>query len=132
VKDEKIIVLFDGVCNLCSGWVQLIIRNDTKDIFRFATLQSETGKKLLANSNLSEIPESVLVMENGKYYFHSSAALRISIHLKGLWKLMVVFYIFPPFIRDAIYNLIARNRYRWFGKKETCMAPDDNIKAKFL
>jgi predicted DCC family thiol-disulfide oxidoreductase YuxK len=129
----KLIVLFDGVCNFCNRWVQLIIKNDKKNIFRFAPLQSEAGKRLLAESNSSKgSPESVVLIENGKYYFHSSAALRIFSHLSGLWKLMMVFYIVPPFIRDAAYHFIARNRYRWFGKRETCMVPDEKDKSKFI
>ena len=128
----KLIVLFDGVCNFCNAWVNLIIRNDNKDLFRFAALKSEAGRKLLADSDAELNSESVVLIENGKYYFHSSAALRISLHLKGVWKLMAVFYILPVFIRDGIYNFIARNRYRWFGKKETCMVPDEKIKSKFI
>jgi predicted DCC family thiol-disulfide oxidoreductase YuxK len=127
----KLIVLFDGVCNFCNVWVQLIIRNDRKDIFRFASLQSEAGKKLL-DAALIPASESVVLIENGKYYFHSSAALRISSHLNGWWKLILVFYIFPKFIRDAAYNFVARNRYKWFGKGETCAVPGEKVRHKFL
>jgi predicted DCC family thiol-disulfide oxidoreductase YuxK len=129
--DGKLIVLFDGICNFCNAWVRLIIRDDRKDIFRFASLQSETGKKLL---DAAHIPasESVVLIENGKYYFHSSAALLIASHLTGWWKLMLVFYILPKFIRDTAYNLIARNRYKWFGKREDCMMPGEKIRNKFL
>jgi predicted DCC family thiol-disulfide oxidoreductase YuxK len=128
---DKIIVLFDGVCNFCNAWVQLIIRYDKKDRFRFASLQSEVGQELLKKSGV-DAPESVVVIENGKYYFHSSAALRISRHLDGFWKLMIVFYILPKFIRDRAYNILARNRYKWFGKRDTCMVPDEKIKSRFL
>ena len=133
MNDKKLIVLFDGVCNFCNSWVQLIIRNDRKNIFQFAAMQSETGKRLLSETNSPKASlESVVLIENGKYYFHSSAGLRIFFHLKGLWKLMIAFYIVPVFVRDAVYNFIARNRYRWFGKRETCMVPDEKMKSKFI
>ena len=130
---DKCIVIFDGVCNFCNRWVQLIIRYDKKDIFRFTPLQSLIGQQLLAQAGEQKInPESVVLIENGKYYFHSSAALRIFFHLSGLWKLLIILYIVPVFIRDAAYNFLARNRYRWFGKREICMVPDEKVKAKFL
>ena len=133
MSGEKLIVLFDGVCNFCNGWVQLILRNDKKDEFLFAALQSDAGKRLLSDSNLSSPPpESVIVIEKGKYHFHSSAALRISSRMGGLWKLMVVFYILPRPIRDGLYSIIARNRYKWFGRKDTCMVPDEKVRNKFL
>jgi predicted DCC family thiol-disulfide oxidoreductase YuxK len=129
----KFIILFDGVCNFCNRWVQLIIRYDKKDIFRFTPLQSVTGQQLLAQSGQQKVnPESVVLIENGKYYFRSSAALRIFFRLSGLWKLLIIFYIVPVFIRDAAYNIIARNRYPWFGRRENCMVPDEKTKAKFL
>jgi predicted DCC family thiol-disulfide oxidoreductase YuxK len=131
VNEEKLIVLFDGVCNFCNAWVRLIINHDKHDRFRFASLQSETGQKLLSNSGNNE-SESVVLIDSGKYYFHSSAALRISYHLAGLWKLMIIFHILPKFIRDAIYNFIAQNRYKWFGKRQQCMIPDEKIRNRFL
>jgi predicted DCC family thiol-disulfide oxidoreductase YuxK len=129
-EDEKLIVLFDGVCNFCNRWVQFIIRNDKKDKFRFAALQSDIGINLFTQSGINT--ESVVLIEKGKHYFHSSAALRIFFHLDGLWKLMIVFYIVPKFLRDAVYNFIARNRYKWFGKRSTCMMPDEKMKSKFI
>jgi predicted DCC family thiol-disulfide oxidoreductase YuxK len=132
VSEEKLIVLFDGVCNFCNGWVQLIIRNDKKDKFRFVPLQSEPGRKLLNQLVPGLNSESVVLIERGKHYFHSTAALRIFMHLQGLWKLMVVFYIVPGFIRNAVYNFIARHRYKWFGKREKCMVPDEKEKSRFL
>jgi predicted DCC family thiol-disulfide oxidoreductase YuxK len=130
MRDEKLIVLFDGVCNFCNDWVQLIIRNDKHDNFRFAALQSEIGIHLLSKSNSGL--ESVVLIENGKFYFHSSAALRIFFRMDGIWKLLIVFYIVPKFLRDALYNFFARNRYKWFGKRENCIVPDEKIGAKFL
>jgi len=133
VNEGKLIVLFDGVCNLCNGWVQLIIRNDKKDVFRFAPLQSDAAAGILSEAKYSSVPaESVILIEGGNYYFRSSAALRIFSHLNGMWKLMIVFYIVPVFIRDAVYDFIARNRYRWFGKRNTCMVPDEKQKSKFI
>ena len=131
MNEEKLIVLFDGVCNFCNAWVQLIIRNDSKDVFRFVSIQSDIGQELMRKSGDST-GESVVVVERGKHYFHSSAALRISFHMDGLWKMMIVFYILPKFIRDAVYNFIARNRYKWFGKRDTCIVPDEKIRKEMV
>lgn len=127
------IVLFDGVCNLCNGSVQFVIKRDTADYFRFAALQSETGQKLLQQSGLPANQLSTFVfIEKGKHYTQSTAALKVARRLNGLWPLLYVFIIVPPFIRNFIYRLIANNRYRWFGKQESCMIPKPELKAKFI
>jgi predicted DCC family thiol-disulfide oxidoreductase YuxK len=130
---DKPIVLFDGVCNLCSSAVQFVIRHDKKNSFLFASLQSEMGQQLLSQYNfpLDEL-NSFILIENNKAYTRSTGALRVVKKLKGLWPLLYGFIIVPGFIRDAVYNWIGKNRYKWFGKKEECMIPTPELKARFL
>ena len=127
------VLLFDGVCNLCNGWVQLVIRNDPEGRFRFAALQSEKGQELLKQYGLPHEQFTTLVLiENGKVYTRSSAALRIAKQLNGAWPLLYAFIAVPAFLRDGVYNLVAGNRYAWFGKQESCMLPTPELKARFL
>lgn len=132
-KDKKI-VLFDGVCNLCNSFINKIIALDTNDAFRFASLQSDIGIAIQEHLQLdaSKLDSVILFEPDGKYYHKSTAALRIMKEFGGAWKLMQVFFIFPKFIRDAGYNLVAKYRYKWFGKKDSCMLPTPELKAKFL
>ena len=127
------VILFDGVCNFCDATVNLIIRHDKQKVFRFAPLQSRAGQKLLSEYNLSttDFDSFVLIMD-GKAYKKTNAALRIYPKLGGRWHLMKLFWIIPRFLRDAGYSLIAKNRYRWFGKKEACMMPSPDVKSRFL
>lgn len=111
--------------------MQLIIRNDKKARFKFAPLQSDKARELLKPfDSLNE--DSVLYLKEGILYKRSSAALRIAKNMDGIWPLFYIFILIPPFIRDAIYNWIAKNRYRWFGKKDTCMVPEEGLKERFL
>lgn len=127
------VVLFDGVCNFCDASVQFIIRNDPAGKFRFAPLQSAFAREILQKNGLNpEVFDSVLLVENGKVYQKSAAALRIARKLRRLWPVLYVFIIVPPFIRNAVYDFIARNRYRWFGKKDACMLPTPEIRSRFL
>ncbi len=127
------IVLFDGVCNLCNGSVQLILKRDQRGIFRFASLQSEAGRSLMAGHGLDpDALSSVVLIEDGRAWEESSAALRIARHLAGPWKLLRIFAVIPQPLRDAVYRWIARNRYRWFGKTETCWLPTPELRARFL
>lgn len=127
------IVLFDGVCNLCQASVQFIIKRDPKGVFCFASLQSQIGQELLKKIHLSQTDFNTMVLIVGKqYYTKSSAGLRIVRRLNGVWPLFSIFLILPKFFRDAIYNFIAKNRYRWFGKKETCMVPTPALKERFF
>jgi predicted DCC family thiol-disulfide oxidoreductase YuxK len=127
------IILFDGVCNFCNGMVNFIIRQDKKKVFRFAALQSETGQKLLEQYGLpKENFNSFFLVDNGKVYRSSTAGLRLYSRLPWYWKWTQVFWIVPRFLRDAVYNFIARNRYRWFGKKESCMVPTADVRSRFL
>lgn len=127
------IILFDGVCNLCDNLVKFVIKNDKKNYFKFAPLQSESGRELLDKYNIDkESLDSVVLVENDKAYTHSSAALQLTKNLDAPWFLAYPLIFVPKFIRNPIYNWIARNRYKWFGKKDSCMMPTPEIKAKFL
>lgn len=127
------IILFDGVCNLCNTAVQFVIRHDNNNYFVFASLQSEEGKKILVEHGLPiNKMNSFILIENGKVFDRSTAALHVVKKLKGLWRFLYGFIIVPKFIRDAIYQLISTNRYVWFGKKDECMIPTPELKAKFL
>jgi predicted DCC family thiol-disulfide oxidoreductase YuxK len=131
--DNTAIVLFDGVCNFCDDSINRIIRHDKNNHFRFAPLQSETGKKLSHQYGIDPSKtDSIILVEDGKVYTRSSAILRITKSMNRLYPLMYGFLIVPPFIRDAVYDLVARNRYKWFGKKESCMIPTAAVRAKFL
>ncbi|WP_417443788.1 thiol-disulfide oxidoreductase DCC family protein [Joostella sp.] len=131
----KKIILFDGVCNLCNSSVQFVIKRDKKDIFRFASLQSEVGQRMLKERSIdsAQTDSIVLIEPNVAYYTRSSAAIEIAKEIGGLWSLLSVFnYILPESIRDSIYNFIAKNRYKWFGKKENCPLPTNEQKKKFI
>ena len=127
------IVLFDGFCNLCSWSVQFIIKRDSKDYFRFASLQSEIAIEILGTFSISErFDKSVVLIENHKIYFKSDAALRIARRLNKYWKYLYYLIYFPRFIRNFVYDLIAKNRFRWFGRKESCFVPESSVHYKFL
>lgn len=127
------IILFDGVCNFCDGAVNFVLRQDKNDSFRFAPLQSKAGKVLLQQYDLpTEDFASFILIDKGKLYRKSSAALRVMRRLPWFWKPVQLFWIIPPFIRNAVYDFIARNRYRWFGKKEACMVPTPQMRNRFL
>jgi predicted DCC family thiol-disulfide oxidoreductase YuxK len=133
MMEEKKIVLFDGVCNLCNRSVQFIIKRDRRKQFHFASLQGKAGQELLQQFNLStDNLNSFILIENGILYRKSSAALRIARKLSSGWPLLYAFIIIPSFIRDAVYSLIAKNRYKWFGKSESCMLPAPGLKDRFL
>lgn len=127
------IILFDGVCNLCRGSVQFVIKRDTRKRFRFASLQSDVARQLLKEYRLEDSELSaVILIQGGKAYRKSAAALRIAGQLDGLWPLMAGFLIVPRFITDGIYDFIGQRRYRWFGKMEECWLPSDDLKERFL
>ena len=134
LPENKKIILFDGVCNLCDGAIQFIIKHDKKDVFRYASLQSELGKELVSERGLNpEEIDSIMLIEPGvAYYRKSTAALEISRDLSGGYSLLKNFLFIPEVMRDGIYDFIANNRYKWFGKKEQCMIPTPELKAKFL
>lgn len=130
----KKIILFDGVCNVCNGFVQFVIKRDRKNIFQFASLQSDIGKKLLQERNIDfKSIDSVILIDPGvAYYIKSDAALEIGQQLKGYRTLSKIFYLIPSSLRNIVYDFIARNRYSWFGKRKECMVPTPEIKSKFL
>ena len=131
---DKKIILFDGVCNLCNSAVQFVIKHDKKDVFRFVALQSELGQKILAYIGIdAKNIDSIVLYEPGvAYYCKSDAALQITRSLDGIFSFGTVFKIMPTGIRNYLYDYIARNRYEWYGKKESCMIPTPELKAKFL
>ena len=131
--DQRPVVLFDGVCNYCNAMVNFIIRQDKTKKYLFATLQSSFGQKVLEQYHLpADSFESFLLLDQGKLYNRSTAALRLYNQLPWYWKWTQLFWIFPRFLRDAVYNIIAKNRYKWFGKKDECMVPSPELKERFL
>ena len=127
------IILFDGVCNLCNSSVNFVIDRDTENRFKFAALQSEPGQELLKKNNFpADKADSVLLVQEGKVYQKSRAVLEIALKLGKGWQLLYVFIVIPGFLRNFFYDLIARNRYRLFGRKDTCRIPTPELKAKFL
>jgi len=127
------IILFDGVCNLCNQSVQFVIRHDPVSKFRFAALQSDFGQKILQDHHLdAEKLLSVVLLVGDRVYDRSRAALEIARRLNGLWPLMYVFVIVPPFLRNLVYDWISRNRYRWFGRRDECMIPTADLKSRFV
>jgi predicted DCC family thiol-disulfide oxidoreductase YuxK len=131
--DSRPIVFFDGVCNLCNKSVQFIIKRDKKKKFLFASLQGKHGQELLKKNDLpTDALNSFLLLEGERLYAHSTGALRVLKHLGGGWKILYGFIVLPKLLRDPIYNIIARNRYKWFGKKDQCMIPEPGLKERFL
>jgi predicted DCC family thiol-disulfide oxidoreductase YuxK len=127
------IVLFDGVCKFCNGSVNFIIDQDVQKRFHFAPLQSEIAKGLLHRFGLPATDfDTMILVDNGRAYARSTAALRIARILGGWWSLLVVLFAIPPFLRDGAYNLLAVNRYRWFGKTDTCRVPTAALRERFL
>jgi predicted DCC family thiol-disulfide oxidoreductase YuxK len=127
------VIFFDGVCNLCNASVDFLIRHDTNRLLRYASLQSSAGQQALLQAGLSaDAYESFLLFDNGKFYTRSTAALRTAIILGGFFRLLAIFFVVPRPIRDVIYSFVARNRYRWFGQKETCRLPTPEERALFI
>ena len=127
------IILFDGVCNFCNGAVNFTIKRDKQKRIRFAALQSDAGSRLVQQYGLpADDLRSFLFIENGKVYNRSTAALKVCRYLSGLWPLCFGLMIVPPFIRNGIYDWIAKNRYKWFGERQECMIPTPEVRARFL
>lgn len=131
-KDKKII-LFDGVCNLCESSVQFIIKNDNKDLFRFASIQSEIGQQIIKYLGIdsTKVDSIILYVPGEAYYLKAEAAMQIAKDLKS-WHKIISYLSFTGSLGNFIYDYVAKNRYHWFGKKETCMIPTKELKAKFL
>ena len=132
MKTRKII-LFDGICNLCNQSVQFVIEHDSKNQFRFASLQSDFGQDFLKKNKLEATQfDSIVFIEDDQFYTKSSAALKIAKYLDGITSWLTIFMIVPKPLRDVVYSFIAKNRYRWFGKNESCWLPTKELKAKFI
>ena len=131
---EKRIILFDGVCNLCDSSVQFIIKHDKKDSFRFVSLQSELGQKIIKHIgiDLTKVDSIVLYEPGTAYYIKAEAAFKIAAGLNGLYPFINIFSVFPKSLTNLVYDYIAKNRYKWYGKKESCMIPTLELKSKFL
>jgi len=127
------IIFFDGVCNLCTGSLKFVIKRDRADLFRFAPLQSDHAVQCLKPKGINpDNLDTIILLEKGKVYTQSTAALRIARHLDGAWPLLYAFIIIPAFIRDGIYRQIAKRRYQLWGKEDSCIIPTPALKAKFL
>jgi predicted DCC family thiol-disulfide oxidoreductase YuxK len=132
LENQPYIVIFDGLCNLCNGAVQFIIRHDKKNKFVFASLQSEVVQKLLNEIEVKYSLESIVLIKGDKHFVKSDAVLEIAKKLSGLWPMVYGLKIIPRFLRDILYNWVAKNRYTWFGKRESCLSPSPEFSDKFL
>ena len=134
LPQNKKIILFDGVCNLCNGAVQFIIQRDKKDVFRFVALQSELGIEICKYIGIDQqkIDSIILYKPAVAYYYKSTAVLEIATEIGGFYGLLGIFKVLPEKFRNYIYDYVAKNRYKWYGKKESCMIPTPELKAKFL
>lgn len=134
LPSEKKIILFDGVCNLCEASIVYVIKHDKKDIFRFVALQSDLGQRIVKHIGINTNHlESVVLYEPGiSYYYKSSAVLEIAKGLSGIFTWATLFQILPTVLRDYVYDYVAKNRYKWYGKKEACLVPTPELLAKFL
>lgn len=134
LHQHKKIILFDGLCNLCDGTVQFIIKRDTKDVFRFVSLQSDLGYELLQKLQIEfQLIDSVILYESEKVFFYKSQAVfEIVKSIGGIYYCLLIFKLLPNVIPNAVYDFIAKNRYRWWGKKESCLVPSKDLQSKFL
>ena len=132
MSEQNEIILFDGVCNFCQGSVKFIIKYDKTKKLKFASLQSEIGQELRATYQIPEDTDSIVFIKNYKAYLRSSAALRIATYFSFTLNWLYIFIIIPPFIRNFLYDIIAKNRYKWFGKQDACMLPTPEIRSRFL
>jgi predicted DCC family thiol-disulfide oxidoreductase YuxK len=123
------VLLFDGVCNLCNGFVRFIIERDPARRFQFAPLQSDAARRLL---QAAPLPDSLVLVEDGRFFVRSAAVLRVARGLRFPWSLAYVFVAVPRPLRDWVYDIVARNRYGWFGRRDVCMVPTPELKARFL
>ena len=126
-------ILFDGVCNLCNGFVQFVIARDPGAHFRFAPLSSPAAERLLAEAGVTlPVPDTIVLLEDGAAFYRSDAALRVARGLTFPWPLAYGLVAVPRFIRDRVYDFIAARRYRWFGRRDACMIPTPDLRARFL
>lgn len=132
-RNEGPVILFDGVCNLCAWSVRFVIERDPRGVFRFAPLQSGTGRRLLREHGLDETAmDSFVLIDGGRAWRESDAALRVCRGLRGPWRMLVPLLVLPRLLRDPLYRLVARNRFRWFGKSDSCLVPSPELRSRFL
>lgn len=129
---NKTILFFDGNCGLCNRSVKFVLRKEKNNSLFFSPLQSEFAKKILKEKNVTENLDTMVLLENGKIYLRSSAALRLTKYMKGLWPLLMIFIPVPSFIRNAVYNYVAKNRITWFGMADYCDMMTPELKKRFL
>ena len=129
---QPVIIFFDGVCNLCNGTVNLLIDLDKREVLRFAPLQGTTYQTYQQQYPVPDDLSSIVVLHGNSWYTESSAALKIVQHLGFPWKLLTMGYLLPPFIRNALYRLVAKHRYQWFGQRDTCRIPTPELRQRFL
>jgi len=134
IPEQKQLILFDGICNLCNSSVQYVIKHDSKDKFMFTALQSEVGQQIIKEYNIDTAKTDSFLLYTPEVGISSKsmAALKIAFQLGFPNNLLCVFFIIPPFVRNYVYDYIAKNRYKWYGKKESCMIPTPELKSKFL
>ncbi|MSU63189.1 MAG: DUF393 domain-containing protein [Pedosphaera sp.] len=134
VSHRHPVIVFDGVCNLCNGWVRFVVRRDSRKIFRFATLQSEAGRQLSKRCgfNSSGLFTSMLLFDDERHFTKSDAALRVLHRLGGIWRMLSLLLVIPRSLRDPVYDFIARNRYRLFGRSDACLIPTGSLLERFL
>lgn len=133
IPKHKKLILFDGVCNLCNNSVQYVIKRDQKNTYLFAPLQSKVGQQIIEQFQIDTVKtDSILLYTNGKLYSKSTAALKVAAKLGFPTNILSMFIIIPAFIRNWVYDFIAKNRYKWYGKKEACMIPTPELKSKFI
>ena len=130
--EDHPVLLFDGYCNLCVSSVQFVLRNERKKVLYFASLQSNYGNKIKIDQKIPENIDSLILFESNKVYYYSDAIIKLCGYLGGLWTLVKFGYIFPRFIRDNIYKFVARNRYRFFGKRQICWIPNADYSNRFI
>ena len=131
--ENKLIILFDGVCNMCIGSIQFIIKKDSNDIFRLASIQSSVGQEIIKKYSIDiQKKDSIVLINGGNISYQSTAVLYVLYKLNTFWKFFLIFYVIPYPIRDYIYYLVAKSRYSLFGKRDICIVPDEYIKSKFL
>mgnify|MGYP000853732325 FL=1 len=131
-QEQGPVLLFDGVCNLCVGSVQFFLKHDRKGFLKFASLQSNFGEEQKKAFDIPKNVDSLILINNNKAYYYSSAALLGASYMGGIWPIFKIFLVLPPFIRNGVYKWIAKNRYRWFGTKESCWLPTPELKNRFI
>ncbi|RKP55436.1 DUF393 domain-containing protein [Cohnella endophytica] len=133
LSGQSALLLIDGVCNLCQGIARFIIARDPEAKFRFASLQSDIGQRLLQEGGMAvQNMDTFVMIDNGRFYTKSSAALKVVRRLGGLWPLLYALIVVPPFLRNGVYGFVAKRRYRWFGKEDSCILPTPDIRRRFI